>query len=36
MTTSSVAEVQLVSVVGEIREDWRAGMAREGKTGMYS
>lgn len=31
---SSMAKVQLVSVVGEIHDDRRAGMAREGKIGM--
>lgn len=29
-----MAKVQLVSVVRDIDEDWRAGMAREGKIGM--
>lgn len=32
--TSSVAKVQLVSVVRDTREDWSAGMAREGKIEM--
>ncbi|PKU40207.1 hypothetical protein llap_9489 [Limosa lapponica baueri] len=31
---SSMAKAQLVSVVRDIHEDWRAGMAREGKIGM--
>lgn len=31
---SSMAKVQLLSVVGEIHEDRRAGMAREGKFEM--
>lgn len=30
---SSMAKVQLVSVVGEICEDWTAVVAREGKLG---
>lgn len=30
---NSMAKVQLVSVVGEIHEDWRAVVAREGKLG---
>ena len=32
--TRSMAKFQLFSVVRDTHEDWRAGMAREGKIGM--